>query len=385
MDPQGVFCPNPACPARGQANQGNIGVHSQKEQRFLCKQCGKTFAARKDTPFYRLRESQEVVTVVVTLLAHGCPLQAIVAAFGLDERTVAQWQRRAGQHCQRLHEHLVQTPRDLGQVQADEIRVKMQKEKGGYGGVVWMALALMVRTRLWLGGEVSCHRDTTLITRLVERVRRCAHPTSPRKTPLLFCTDGLCTYLSAIRKVFRDPVPSEAPRAAVGRPRLQAWKGLLIAQVVKRYQQRRVVEVEHRVKQGSPQRVQRVIATSQGQGVINTAFMERLNATFRERLAPLVRRSRALARHTQTLQHGMFLVGTVYNFCTCHSSLAVATAEPAARVRRCTPAMAAGITDHAWSVAELLSYHVPLPQWTPPKRRGRISQAMKLTIERWCS
>lgn len=82
MDPQGVFCPNPACPARGQADQGNIGVHSQKEQRFICKQCGKTFAARTGTPFYRLRESQEVVTMVVTLLAHGCPLQAIVAAFG---------------------------------------------------------------------------------------------------------------------------------------------------------------------------------------------------------------------------------------------------------------------------------------------------------------
>jgi hypothetical protein len=157
-----------------------------------------------------------------------------VAAFGLDERTVADWQRRAGQHCQRLHEHLVQTPRDLGQVQADEIRVKVQKDKGGHGGVLWMALALMVRTRLWLGGEVSCHRDTSLITRLVERVRACATK-SRAKAPLLFCTDGLCTYglctyglctyglctyVSAVRQVFRDPVR----RALTGRPRLQAWR-----------------------------------------------------------------------------------------------------------------------------------------------------------------
>jgi len=381
MDPQGVFCPNAACPARGQTDQGNIGVHSHKEQRFICKQCGQTFAARKGTPFYRLRECQEVVTVVVTLLAHGCPLQAIVAAFGLDERTVANWQRRAGQHCQRLHEHLVQTPRDLGQVQADEIRVKVQKEKGGHGGVVWMALALMVRTRLWLGGEVSCHRDTTLITRLVERVRACATKSSVRKTPLLFCTDGLCTYLSAIGKVFRDPVAT----GQRGRPRLHAWKGLLVAQVVKRYAKRRVVEVEHRVQQGSPQRVQEVIAASQGQGTINTAFIERLNATFRERLAALVRRGRALARQSQTLQQGMFLVGTLYNFCTPHTSLSMASAGPSKRSQWCTPAMAAGITEHCWSVAELLSYHVPLPPWTPPKRRGRMSQAMKLTIQRWCS
>jgi transposase-like protein len=380
MNPQGVFCPNSACPARGQADQDNIKVHSQKEQRFICKQCGKTFAARKGTPFYRLRECQEVVTLVVTLLAHGCPLQAIVAAFGLDERTVANWQRRAGQHCQRLHEHLVQTPRDLGQVQADEIRVKVQKDKGGHGGVVWMAMALMVRTRLWLGGEVSCHRDTSLITRLVERVRACA-TTSRAKAPLLFCTDGLSTYVSAVRQVFREPLR----RGAAGRPRLQAWKGILMAQVVKRYAKRRVVEVEHRVKQGSPRRVQEVIAASQGQGTINTAFIERLNATFRERLASLVRRGRALARQTQTLQTGMFLVGTLYNFCTPHASLSMASAGPSNRSPWCTPAMAAGITEHCWSVAELLSYHVPLPRWTPPKRRGRMSQAMKLTIERWCS
>jgi len=259
---------------------------------------------------YRLRECQEVVTVVVTLLAHGCPLQAIVAAFGLDERTVADWQRRAGQHCQKVHEHLAETPRDLGQVQADEIRVKVQKEKGGHGnscgGVVWMALALMVRTRLWLGGEVSCHRDTSLITRLVERVRAGATKSSVRKTPPLFCTDGLCTYVGAIGKVFRDPV-STGQR---GRPRLHSWKGVLVAQVVKRYEKRRVIEVEHRIKQGSPQRGQEVIAASQGQGTSNTAFIERLNATFRERLACLVRRGRALARHTQTLQQGMFLVGT---------------------------------------------------------------------------
>jgi transposase-like protein len=74
----------------------------------------------------------------VTLLAYGCPIQAIVAAFGLDERTVVSWQERAGKHCKGVHEHLVERPRELGQVQGDEIRVKIQ------GGVVWMARALQV-------------------------------------------------------------------------------------------------------------------------------------------------------------------------------------------------------------------------------------------------
>ena len=63
--------------------------------------------------------------LVLTLLSHGCPTQAIVAAFGLDERTVARWLAGAGQHCQRVHEHLVeQGQRDLQHVQADELWVK---------------------------------------------------------------------------------------------------------------------------------------------------------------------------------------------------------------------------------------------------------------------
>jgi hypothetical protein len=111
--------------------------------------------------------------------------------------------------------------------------------------------------------------------------------------------------------------------------------------------------------------------------VINTAYMERLNATFREHLAPLARRCRALARETLTLHEGMFLVGTAYNFCTPHASLSQAQKTP--------PAMAAGITDHCWTMHELLSFHVPLPRWAPPKRRGRPSRALQRLIERWCS
>jgi transposase-like protein len=361
MDPMTLCCPNTHCPARGQIGRGNIGIHSQQEQRCICRVCHNTFSATKGTVFYRLRTSAEMVVIVVTLLAHGCPVQAIVAAFGCDERTVADWWARAGRQGQAVHECLVEQPRDLGQVQAEEIRVKQQ------GGFVWMALALMVKTRLWLGGEVSAQRDMPLIRRLIERVRRCA-----ARRPLLVCTDGLVAYIRAIRDTFRDPVPT----GTGGRPRLRPWHNVLIAQVVKRYERRRVVETERRIVHGTPARVETLRRRSQGDGVINTAYIERLNATFRERLAPLARRCRALARHTLTLHEGMFVVGTVYNFCTPHASLSHA--------HKTTPAMAAGITDHCWTMHELLSFHVPLSRWSPPKPRGRPSQALKRLIEQWC-
>jgi hypothetical protein len=72
----------------------------------------------------------------------------------------------------------------------------------------------------------------------------------------------------------------------------------------------------------------------------------------------------------------MYLIGTVYNFCTPHESLCVAGGKQ-------TPAMAAGITNHGWTIRELLAFHVPPPRWTPPKRRGRPSHALKRLMERW--
>src|SRR5262249_3532332 len=121
-----VFCPNPDCPARGQTGQGNIGLHSRQEQRLICKQCHKTFTLTKGTAFYRLRTPAETVSLVLTLLAHGCPWQALVVAFGFDERTGAAWFARAGTQAQAVQEHLVEQPQKLGQVQADESRVKQQ-------------------------------------------------------------------------------------------------------------------------------------------------------------------------------------------------------------------------------------------------------------------
>ena len=169
MDPQSQFCHNPDCTARGQLGLGNISVHSRKERRYRCSACGRTFAATRDTPFYRLKKSVDLVTLVITLLCHGCPVQAIVAAFGLDERTVADWRDRAGRHAQQFHEHRVLRGQvELGHVQADELYVKAVARR------LWMAMAMAVPSRLWLGGVVSARRDLTLIMTVVGMVRRAA-------------------------------------------------------------------------------------------------------------------------------------------------------------------------------------------------------------------
>jgi transposase-like protein len=110
---------------------------------------------------------------------------------------------RAGQHCQRVHQHVVQQGRvDLQHVQADELWVKL------VGRRVWMGMAIAVPARLWLGGVVSPRRDLVLITTLVQMIRSCA-----RSLATLVCVDGLASSVTAVLRVLRHPV-----RAAIWRP-----------------------------------------------------------------------------------------------------------------------------------------------------------------------
>jgi transposase-like protein len=270
MNPEQLFCPNIDCPSRGQVGQDNISVHSRKEKRCICSECEQTFATSKGTIFYRLRTEPQLVIWVIVLLAYGCPVQAVVKAFGFDERTVKSWWQRAGAHCEGVHNHVVgQSQLDLQQVQADEIKVKVQ------GGYQWLALAIMVPTKLWLAGVISSRRDKTLIRELAGRIAAVA-----LCRPLLLAVDGLPSYVKAFQRAFRTPLPRFGQP---GRSQLVSWPDIAIVQVVK---QRTAagLDIQRRIVQGCPKQVARLLQVTQKVvGVINTAYIERLNATLRLR------------------------------------------------------------------------------------------------------
>jgi IS1 family transposase len=309
--------------------------------------------------FEGLRTSPRLIVIVVTLLAFGCPVQAIVQAYGLDERTVASWRDRAGKQCQRVHQAIVEQGQlDLVHVQADEIRVKARAM------VAWMGLAMMVSTRLWVGGVVSCTRDRQLADRLLQQVRAC----SQAACELLICTDGWAAYPGSIKRAFRDKIKLTAGR---GRAQLQVWSGLHIGTVIKHTVNKRLKEVVRQMSQGSLDQAMRLLQRSQGGQVLNTSFIERFNATMRERLATLTRKCRHAAHRLHGLETGMYLIGSIYNFCCTHHELSKRTGEGTHGQQRQTPAMASQLTDHLWSVQELLTYKVAPAPWQQPKRRGR--------------
>ncbi len=327
MRPELVVCPKSDCGA-----SDRIDVHAHKKRQYICHACGKTFAETTGTLRYDLKHPAWLVVLVLTVLAYGCPVPAIVMAFGLDERTVADWQLKAGQHAKQVQTEVVcNRTVNLGQVPADELYTKPQ------AGAIWMATALTVFSRLWLWGAIGWERDEHLITPVIQQVRAAAK----WGQAILWAVDGFRAYPKAILTTFRDPLDTGKP----GRPRLVVWDDLHIVQVVKQRVGKRLISVTRRVAYGCLERAEEVMQASQVLlGTINTAYIERLNATLRTWLPALVRRTRTPSGARERLEAALFWTGWVYNFCHVHATL------------EGTPAMAADLTDHVWSIDQLIRY-----------------------------
>jgi len=149
---------------------------------------------------------------------------------------------------------------------------------------------------------------------------------------------------------------------------LPAW---LYAQVVKTMRRRRIMAVKHRVVFGTKAAVDQVLTACGWQ--INTAFVERLNLSLRQRVAAIGRRSATLWKSEDGLRQQLVLFQVYHNVVLPHARLRQALAEPvptngsgSAKVwRPCTPAMAAGLTDHVWGLRDVLMFRVP--PWPQPQ------------------
>ena len=146
---------------------------------------------------------------------------------------------------------------------------------------------------------------------------------------------------------------------------------LLYAQVIKTVRRRRLVRVHQRVVFGTREAIQQVLAACGWQ--IQTAFIERLNLSIRQHIAAVGRRVTTLCKGKDGVRQQLVLYQVYYNFCLPHASLRqpLLVPEPtqgtgsAKRWRPCTPAMAAGLTDHVWTLREVLLFRVP--PWPQPQ------------------
>ena len=179
----------------------------------------------------------------------------------------------------------------------------------------------------------------------------------------LFTSDKLPAYVAALIANYRTPDPPPAQRGR-GRPRQTPRRvldmALLYAQVDKRREQGRVVEVRRRIIFGARDIIAKVLGGHQ----INTAYVERDNLTSRQTHGRLVRKTLSHSKKSSFRRRHLALEDAVFNFVRPHQALRSAVSQPTLgrTWQQRSPAMAAGLTDHIWSLEELLSYRVPPPK-----------------------
>jgi IS1 family transposase len=258
------------------------------------------------------------------------------------------------------------------QVQLDELFAVLSAVKAGevseeealprLSRSPWVWVALDPVTKLLLAIAVG-ERTLAMAQCLVHQV---AQVLAPACVPL-FLTDGFKEYLRAVLTHYGHWVqPSRC--WATGRllkPRWLPLPQLQYAQVVKQTRRRRLVTVRARVVFGTLARIKQVLAAQGWQ--INTAFVERLNLDFRQHVAAIGRRVNTLCKHEAGLRQQLALFQVYHNFVLPHASLRRPLPQPeptkgtgsAKRWLPCTPAMAAGLTDHVWTLREVVVFRVP--------------------------
>jgi hypothetical protein len=231
----------------------------------------------------------------------------------------------------------------------------------------WVWTAMDPQSKLLVVVEVGS-RTLAMAQRVVHQVTEVL---APGCGPL-FLTDGLKDYATALLTHFGQWMHPERrqERGSMPKPRWIALPELLYAQVVKSYRRWRLVGVTHRVVFGTRLAIEQILAPCGW--TINTAFVERLTLDIRQRVAAIGRRVNTLCQGEAGLQDQLVLFQVYHNFVVPHTSLRQALDEPiptsrmgAARLwRPCTPAMAAGVTDHVWTLREALLCRVP--PWPQP-------------------
>jgi hypothetical protein len=178
--------------------------------------------------------------------------------------------------------------------------------------------------------------------------------------PPLFTSDQLPAYIEALMANYSTPEPPPRRRGP-GRPRQHPRRVLdptwRYAQIDKHRAGGRIVAVYRRIVFGSTE----VITAMVGDQHINTSYVERDNLTSRQSNSRLVRKALSHSKKDYYLQRHLDLEDAIFNFVRPHQALHVPLARPihSRKWQQRTPAMAAGLTDHIWTLEELLSYRIP--------------------------
>jgi IS1 family transposase len=381
VDTSRHFCPHANCDYRGWVGLGNISANGHPNggpwRQLHCTSCGGYVQETHGTPLHGKRVALDVLVWAVGALAEGLGIRAVARVFEVDPNTVLAWLVDVAEHATAFSQYFLHDVR-VNQVQLDELFALLSAVKAGEvteseaitrlsRSPQWVWVAMDPVTKLLLAIDVG-ERTLAMAQGVVHQV---AQVLAPDCVPL-FLTDGFREYMTALLTHYGYWVqpPRRQDKGPHPKPRWMPLPQLRYAQVVKTVRRRRLVRVRHRIVFGTLEAVQQVLAACGWQ--INTAFIERLNLSIRQHVAAVGRRVTTLCKGEDGLHQQLALYHMYYNFCLPHARLRGPLPQPlptngtgsAKQWRPQTPAMAAGLTDHVWTLREVLLFRVP--PWPQP-------------------
>jgi len=381
VDTSRHFCPHAKCDYRGWLELNNLRANGHPNggpwRQFHCTSCNGYFLETHGTIFHGKQAEVELIVRVLACLAEGLGIRATARVFEVAPNTVLAWLVEAAEQLRAFSAHFL-CKVHVNQLQLDELYAVLREVKAGEISED-EAITRLERSPYWVWTAMDPESKLLVViavgTRTLEMAQRVVHQVvqvlAPGCVPL-FLTDGFREYMTALLAHFGHWMQPErrqdkGPRP---KPRWMPLPALLYAQVVKSYRRRRIVGVKHRVVFGTLEQVHQVLVACGRK--INTAFVERLNLDIRQRVAAVGRRVNTLCQGEDGLRHQLTVYHAYYNFCLPHASLRqpVPLPEPthgngsAKRWQPQTPAMAAGLTDHVWTLREVLLFRVP--PWPQP-------------------
>jgi IS1 family transposase len=381
VDTSRHFCPYPTCAYQGWVGLGNLCANGHPSggpwRQLHCTSCGGYFQETHGTPLHGKRVAPEKLVWAVGALAEGLGIRAVARVFEVDPTTVLAWLVEVAEQAAAFSQYFLHDVR-VTQVQLDELFALLSAVKTGEVSEA-VAIARLSRSPHWVWAAIDPVTKLLLTIDVGDRtlamaqsvVHQVVQVLAPGCVPLLL-TDGFKEYTTALLTHYGQWVqfPRRHDKGPAPKPRWMPLPQLLYAQVVKTVRRRRLVRVRHRVVFGTLEAAQQVLAVCGWQ--INTAFVERINLTIRQHVAAVGRRVSTLCKGEDGLRQQLALYHTYYNFCLPHTSLRLPLPQPEAtngtgtakRWQPRTPAMAAGLTDHVWTLREVLLFRVP--PWPQP-------------------
>src|SRR5881409_1241534 len=382
VDTSSHCCPHAGCHYRGWLGLGHLRAyghpHGGPWRQFHCTSCKGYFLETHGTISHGKQAAVELIVRVLACLAEGLGIRATARVFEVDANTVLHWLVEAAEQLTAFSAYFL-CALHVKQLQLDDLYAVLRDLKAGEINED-EAIQRLERSPYWVWTAMDPNSKLLLVidvgTRTLAMAQRVVHQVVQRLAPgcvPLCLTDGLKDYGTAFLTHFGQWMQPARRRdkGPMPQPRWVPLPELLYAQVVKSYRRRRIVGVKYRVVFGAMERVQQVLSACGRK--IKTAFVERLNLDIRQRVAAVGRRVNTLCQGADGLRQQLGVYQVYYNFCLPHSSLRQPLPVPeatngsgSAKVwRPCTPAMAAGLTDHVWTLKEVLMFRVP--PWPQPQ------------------